>query len=306
MKDLEKTLGNRLKENVDLAPYTTFKMGGKAEFYFEAYSKDDLIKGVATAKKFTLPLTILGGGSNIIIIKEKINGLVLKNLYIAKEIVKETGGSVEIKVSSGYITTKLAQEAINNGFSGFEYFIGLPGTIGGALFMNSKWQNGSKEKKSFVCIGDHLLSAEIIDNCGKIKKVNRDYFQFSCGQSILQKTKEIVLSATFLFKKENKELLKKIADETLLYRQKTQPFGVFSAGCFFRNPKGLSAGQLIEKIGLKGFSVGNFYVSPKHGNFIIHKGAGDLKDLKELIRIIKERVKQKFGIELEEEVKFIN
>lgn len=306
LKVLKNNLGGgRIKKDIILAPYTTFKIGGKAEFYFEAYSKEDLIKSYTSCKETGLKFILLGSGSNVIVISRVIHGLAVRNLYKDIEIVKENNIEAKIIVSSGYIINKLAEETINKGLSGFEYFAGMPGTVGGALFMNSKWRSESKEKKSFVSVGDHLLSAEIIDNNGRVKNVNRDYFQFSYGNSILQKTKEVILTVVFLLKRKNKELLKKRADETLLYRQKTQPIGFFSAGCFFRNKDKISTGQLIEKLSLKGFSVGNFYISPKHSNFIIHKGGGKSEDLIKLIQIIKNKVKEKFNIKLEEEAIYI-
>ncbi|MBI2641239.1 hypothetical protein HYW87_01420 [Candidatus Roizmanbacteria bacterium] len=172
--------------------------------------------------------------------------------------------------------------------------------------MNSKWTNPTRY------FGDSLVSALILDKEGDVKKVDRDYFQFAYDSSVLQKTKEIVLTVTLKLKKAPSEALKKRNQNAMAYRKKTQPYGIFSSGCFFRNigeaerlRAGLptsSAGYLVDKAGLKGTKSGNFVVSDKHANFIIHKGNGDPKDLVKLLQIIKERVKEKFGVELKEEV----
>lgn len=297
---LEAILGkNRIRENVILSPYTTFKMGGPAEFYFEAYSKDDLIKAYQIAKKLNLPFLLIGGGSNIIVSDKKIEGLIVRNLYVDKKIIEKRNKDVRLQVSSGYPMNKLVKDTIEEGFSGFEYHLGLPGTLGGAIYINSKWT------KPVSYIGDALLSAEIINQKGKIKLVDKNYFQFAYDFSVLQKTKELLLTATFLLKKQDKNILKKRANESLAYRKKTQPYGVFSAGCFFKNINGKSAGYLIDKCGLKGYSVGDFYVSKEHANFIINSGKGKSDDLIKLIEYIKERVEQKFGVELKEEVVLI-
>jgi UDP-N-acetylmuramate dehydrogenase len=295
--ELKKVLGkDRVKKNVVLAPYTTFKMGGRAEYFFEAYNKNELIKTYRIAKKLGLPLLVLGGGSNVVISEKKIKGLVVRNLYGQKRIIKKNTKNVTWQISSGYSMTRLVKDTIDQGLCGFEYFLGLPGTLGGALYMNSKWT------KPLSCVGDNLISAEIIDKNGKIKNVDKTYFQFAYDFSILQKTKELLLTATFLLKKEDKNILRKRANESLLYRKKTQPFGVYSAGCFFKNVGGKSAGHLIDKCNLKGCSFGDFYVSQKHANFIINRGKGKSEDLMKLVKLIKEEVKKKLGVRLEEEV----
>lgn len=295
--ELKKSLGKpRVRQHVVLSSYTTFKIGGWAEFYFEAETREDLIKAYQVSKKLKIPLFLLGGGSKLAIVRKKIPGLVVRNLYQKKEIINEKKDYVDLLVSSGYLVSKLVLETIEQGFEGLEYHLGLPGTVGGAIFMNSKWT------KPLFYFGDYLICGYLIDENGKIKKVDRDYFQFAYDFSILQKTKEILLEAIFRLKKTDPAILKKRGEEALNYRKQTQPMGVFSSGCFFKNINGKSAGYLIEQCGLKGYRVGDFYVSEKHANFIINRGKGKGEDLMELIRIIKEKVREKFGVKLEEEV----
>jgi len=299
-KQLEKILGKeRVRNNILLAPFTTFKIGGPAQFFFEALSDDDLVHAVKSSAKLKLPITILGGTSNVIISDAGIKGLVVINRNIYKTIVCEEDKVVYLKVSSGYSMTRLAKETAEDGLTGLEFHLGLPGTVGGALFMNSKWTN----PVSYV--GDTLTSAKLINPSGEIKIVNRDYFQFGYDQSILQKTKEIVIWAQFRLKKAKPQAVIEQGKKAFLYRKQTQPFGVFSSGCFFRNADGRSAGELIDKSGLKGFRIGGARVSDKHANFIINFNHASSDDIKKLISHIKREVYQKHNIKLQEEVVFI-
>ena len=286
----------RIERNKDLLQYNTLKTNSIAEYFLEAKTRKDLIEGKKFAIKNKLPLFILAGGSNLAIVKSKIPGLVIKNNYQRLEVMKKNEKNIILSVSSGYQVSRLVNETVGWGFEGFEYHKGLPGTVGGAIYMNSKW---TKPEKYF---GETLIEGFLVDNRGKIKKVGKDYFKFAYDYSILQETKEILLDAVFQLRKTDPQVLKKRSDDAFEYRKKTQPLGVKTSGCFFKNVNGKSAGQMIDEAGLKDFSVGDFFVSPVHANFIINRGNGKTKDLLKLINIIKEKVKNKFGIGLEEEV----
>ncbi len=288
--------GLRIERNKNLLQFNTLKTESVAEYFLEAKTREDLIEGKKFTLKNNLPLFILAGGSNLAIVKEKIKGLVIKNSYKEFKIVEETDKYATISVSSGYPVSLLVNQTVNKGLEGFEYHKGLPGTVGGAIYMNSKW---TKPESYF---GENLICAYLVNGRGQDKKVEKDYFKFAYDYSTLQKTKEILLEAVFQLKKTNPEILKKRSEFAFEYRKKTQPMGVKTSGCFFKNVSGKSAGQMIDKVGLKGFSVGDFFVSPIHANFIINRGNGKTKDLLELIRIIKNKVKEKFGVGLEEEV----
>ncbi len=296
----------KIQKNINLFPFNTLRTNTIAEYFLEAKTREDLIEGKKFALKNELSLFILAGGSNLVIVKDKIKGLVVKNNYLKLKVIKETNDYVNLLVSSGYPVSKLVSETVEKGYEGFEYHKGLPGTVGGAIYMNSKWT------KPISYFGENLIYAYLINDPsfvktsegkrGQDKKVSRDYFQFAYDYSVLQKTKEILLEAVFQLKKTDPEILKKRSELAFEYRKKTQPMGVKTSGCFFKNVRGKSAGQLIDQVGLKGFAVGDFFVSPIHANFIINRGNGKAKDLLELVRIIKEKVKDKFEIELEEEV----
>ncbi|OGK10019.1 UDP-N-acetylenolpyruvoylglucosamine reductase [Candidatus Roizmanbacteria bacterium RIFCSPHIGHO2_01_FULL_35_10] len=293
---LEKYLGeDRVKENFNLSPYLTLRTKTTAQYYFEAESRTDIIKAKKASLSLKLSFFILGGGSNLAIIRKELEGLVVRNKYIYKKI-EIKNNDIFLKISSGYPVTKLAKELATEGYEGLEYHFGLPGTIGGALYMNSKWT------KPQMYVGDNLVSATLLDQTGKKKIVSKSYFDFAYDQSTLQKSKEIVLEAVFKLKKSDPQITKQHTDFALNYRKQTQPFGVFTSGCFFRNVNGQSAGQLIDQAGLKNLRVGKFHVSNKHANFIIHDGDGKPEDLKKLLNLIKNKVKEKFEVQLEEEV----
>ncbi|QQG44824.1 MAG: UDP-N-acetylmuramate dehydrogenase [Candidatus Roizmanbacteria bacterium] len=307
IKELESIFGkDRIKVDQNLSFYLTLRTQTKAQYYLEAESREDWVKvGQIKASK-KIPIFIMGGGSNLAIITDYINGLVVRNLYQKKEVIAETEDYVDLLVSSGYVVARLVIETIKEGWGGLEYHQGLPGTVGGAIFMNSKWA------KHHSYFGDQLLYAYLLETNGEIKKVDHDYFKFRYDHSVLQETGEILIEAVFRLKKEMPQVLQKKAQEALNYRSETQPKGIATSGCFFKNISEdiklrlklptTSAGYLIEHAGLKNLRVGDFVVSSMHANFIINEGSGKAEDLIKLLKLIKDKVKEKFGIDLEEEV----
>lgn len=306
LAQLKSILGERVQQHKNISHYLTLRTKTTAEFYFEAESREDWKNAFLAAKDLNIPFFVIGGGSNMAVLHDEIKGLVVRNLYQKKAIIKETDELVHILFSSGYAMARVVKETTDAGYEGFEYHLGLPGSIGGAICMNSKWT------KPLTYIGDNLVSATLLDKEGKIKLVTKDYFNFAYDYSILQETKEIVLEATFLLKKNDPELLKERAQSSLEYRKQTQPHGVATGGCFFQNIytedaerlgfDTTSAGNLIDKAGLKGKNIGGFVVSDKHANFIINTGEGKAEDLVQLLDLIKKTIKDEFDVDLKEEV----
>jgi UDP-N-acetylmuramate dehydrogenase len=307
---LKERLGDKVGENKDISYYITLRTQVKAEYFFEAESRDDLINAYKTAKELQIPFMVLGGGSNMAILVDILPGLIVRNMYQKFEVVEDTTEYGVVKVSSGYLISRLIKETTDRGMEGFEYQMGLPGSLGGGLYMNSKWT------RPLSYMGDTLTKAYILDKDGNEKVVDRDYFHFAYDYSILQETKELLLEAEFKLKKNDPALLKQRAQEAQQYRKETQPFGVATSGCFFQNISQedksrlqlptTSAGYLIDHAGMKNYQVGAFKVSDKHANFIINTGAGDPHDLIRIIQDIKNKVKDAYGVELEEEVRLIN
>ena len=298
----------RLEENKDISNLLTLHTSTIARYYTEVKTVEDFQEAAKKANELKVPFLVLGGGSNIVFSKMRINALVVKNLYLKKEIIAETETEIKVLVSSGYPTNKLVFEAISAGWEGMEYHKGLPGTIGGAIYMNSKWTKPQRY------IGDYLIKAVLMDCYGNLKKVDYDYFNFKYDFSILQQTKETIIDLVFKFKKVEPRILAERAKQAADYRSKTQPKGVATCGCFFRNisvvdQKRLnlptrSVGYILDNLNLKGLTVGDFTVSNVHANFIINKAnkKGRISDLKKLLGIIKKRVKDKYKIKLVEEV----
>lgn len=293
-------------QNKNLSPYFTLRTSVTATYYFEPESVSDWQSVVNVTHQNDINLFIMGGGSNYAILSDFIPGLTVRNQYRSISVLDESKSSVDLQVSSGYGISQLVRFTTERGYAGFEYHLGLPGTVGGGVVMNSKWTNPD------AYIGDSLLTATVLTPEGEIKTVDREYFQFSYGWSHLQKTKEILLDVVFRLSKENPDTLITRSKEALAYRKETQPHGIPTSGCFFKNitikeqqrldiPT-RSAGYLIDQAKLKGTSVGGFAVSDKHANFIINTGNGTRKDLKELLNMIKDRVQKKFDVQLKEEV----
>lgn len=306
LAQLQSQLGDKVIEHKDISHFLTLKTKTRARYYITVTTKEECIKAVEAARSAQVSHFILGGGSNLAAVHDTIPGLVIHNRYIKKEIIDETDEYTDIMFSSGYPMSRVVKETIEMGLTGFEYHLGLPGSIGGAIYMNSKWT------KPVTYCGDMLAYAFILDLDGKERKVDRDYFKFAYDFSVLQQTKEIVLEAVFRLKKENKDILKERSEQALAYRRETQPYGVHTGGCFFQNISEeqrlkanvptTSAGYLIDKAGLKGKRIGSFVVSDKHANFIINTGEGKPADLHELLDTIKSTIKETYGVELEEEV----
>lgn len=296
----------RIKERFNLSPYLTLKTHVIARYYMEAKTREDLLLAKQVSMQSNIPLLIIGGGSNVAVLHSELNSLVVHNRYSKFEVLSETDTDATLLISSGYPMALLVRKTVESGLEGFENHLGLPGTVGGGIYMNSKWTN------PYSYVGDSLLYAYLIGNDGREKKVDREYFQFAYDYSILHNTHEIILEGVFQLKKVDPAHLKKRSQEALKYRHETQPHGVFSSGCFFQNISQedqkkyalptTSAGYLIDKAGLKGAKEGNYYVSSKHANFILNNGEGKAEDLMRLIKHIKQTVLEKFGIELKEEV----
>lgn len=320
LQKLEETLGrSRVRIDEPMSLHTTFKIGGPAQYYIEVSKLNDLEKAIKIAHKLSIPIFIFGGGSNIIVSDQGIKGLVIKNNCRTFRILQMSGtvknkkaglNGALIYAESGVIMSQLVRFCIDNGLGGLEYQLGLPGTIGGALYMNSNFP------KKGAYVGDSLYKAKIITKEGDVREVEKTYFKFAYDKSILQETGEILLSAIFTLTPVDKKLLWERGLEALNYRNQTQPKGN-SAGCTFRNisivdamriptPDNItSAGYLIDKAGLKGQRMGDAMISPLHANFILNMGKARARDVVGLVKLVKDKVYDKFGAHLALEVKTI-
>jgi len=313
---LKKVLRERLKKDEPLAPFTTFKIGGPADYFFEAKIREELIAAVRAAKQLLLPWFILGGGSNLLIGDKGFRGLVIKN-NTGKITLKgirgrlrsgKAQGKVYVEAESGVNFNQLVRFAIEEGLGGLEMHLGLPGTVGGAIFMNSKWT------KPVSYVGDAVYQADLLSEESEVRTVPAAYFLFGYDKSRIQQTGEIVLSVVFALEQTDKNKLWETANASIKYRRMSQPQGVFSPGCTFRNlsqaqalslptpNQTVSAGFLIDHAGLAGYRIGDAQISLIHANFIVNQGHARAGEVIELINLVKAKVKAKYGVSLEEEI----
>ena len=323
--DLQKFLPN-VKKNISLKNYTTFKIGGKASYFLIIEKKEDLIHALKIAKKYSLPCFILGGGSNILVSDKGLKGIVIKMKNEKYKMPNTRTSSVRGKqntivyAEAGVLLPVLISKACNLGLSGLEWAAGIPGTIGGATRGNAGAFGQS--------MGDIIDEVEAFDlkNLKIIKLTNRKC-NFSYRDSIFKKKNNfIILSANFNLKKGNKKKITERVKELLNYRKEKHPQEP-SAGSIFKGvriqdlkkilfkefpeikgavkEKGIPAAFLIARCGLKERKIGQAQISGKHPNFIINLGGARAKDVKKLIFLTKKRVKNKFGIILEEEIQYL-
>lgn len=307
---------NFLKENVFLANLTTLGVGGKAKYFTEAKTQEELKSVVFCAEEKGLPFFILGGGSNLLVSDEGFEGVVIKTRNQNIKIFKNL-----IEVEAGFQLPRLAMLAANYGLGGLEFYIGIPGTVGGAVYGNAG---------AFGTETKDVLSQVKIFYQGKEKILAADNLQYAYRDSLLKRMPgAVILEAQFLLKKDNKEKIKKRTFAFLKKKRSSQPMDNNSCGCIFKNPEfprnqvsnaarkkllafdeinkfkkagRLPAAWLIDKCGLKGKKVGRAIVSDKHANFILNLGGATCKDIVRLTKDIKERVEEVFNINLEEEI----
>lgn len=310
---------DRLKLNEPLSKHTYFKIGGPADLFYESKTIGELTLAVQSAILYRIPYLVIGGGSNILVTDAGFRGLIIKNKTSLIQLKGFAGGVAKGKLDlkealvnsdSGVPANLLIRYTLDQGLAGLEDMLGLPGSVGGAVYNNSHHLG-----KLF---GDHIIEVSVIDLEGKIKKYTQSELKFDYDYSIFHETKETILSATFQLKRGDKDQLWELANAAVKRRGTTQPLGVPSSGCMFKNI-GLadamrlgtpdttqSVGYLLDKAGLKGLRVGGASVSDVHANFIVNDGTATSRDVLELVTLIKSKIKEKFGVDLTEEVVIIN
>lgn len=277
--------------NYPLKKLTTFGIGGPAKYFIEVTKIHEIQETLSYCTKTQLPYFILGKGSNILFDDRGFNGVVIANridfLEKKEEHIWHAG--------AGYSFSLLGTQTARAGLSGLEFASGIPGSVGGAVYMNAG-ANGRETCES-------LLSVDFLLPSGELKQFDRKDISFGYRFSSFQSAAGAIVGATFQLASFAQARTNQI--DLIRYRQRTQPYGDKSAGCVFRNPENQSAGALIEKIGLKGTSVGGAQVSPLHANFLINTGDASAANVIDLIQLIKNKIKDCKGIELECEVRYI-
>lgn len=296
-KRLSEALANGLRYDVTLAPYTTFGIGGRADLFYRAAGPEALVFAVRTAQNLKIRLFLLGGGSNVLVSDSGFEGLVIRNE--SKDIVVNRDN---VTCQSGALLEDTVNRACKQGLSGLEFAAGIPGTVGGAVRGNAGAFGES--------VGDRLTKATILTTEGDIKEVDRGYFQFGYRESRLKQTLDVLLSATFQLTCGDKAEIEERIAGNLKKRKESLPSQEKSAGCFFKNVvlngKKVSVGLLLDQAGAKRMGQGDAKVFAGHANILINTGSASAEDVRRLVSKLRRKIREKFGIKLEQEVVYIN
>lgn len=272
--------------------HITFRVGGNADYFVTPNTVEEVKNVIALCKQEEMPYYILGNGSNLLVSDQGYRGVIIQ---IYKEMSKiEVAGDL-IKAQAGALLSKIGSLALEQGLTGFEFASGIPGTLGGAVVMNAGAYGGE--------IKDIIEEATVLTPEGELLKLKKDELELGYRTSIIAKRDYIVLEAVIRLEVGDKEAIKQRMDELRFQRTSKQPLEYPSAGSTFKRPEGYFAGKLIQDAGLRGFQVGGAQVSEKHCGFVINKDNATAADVMELMRQVSAIVKEKFGVELEPEVK---
>ena len=281
-------------ENEPMSKHTSFKIGGPAKLFVSPADSNTLSELITNCKNYDIPTVYFGNGSNILFNDYGFDGVVISTSRMTEISLQDEN---IIECGSGVKNSVLCQFALENSLSGFEFLWGIPGTVGGAAFMNAGAYGGE--------IKDVIVGCEYITADGEIKEMSSDEMDLSYRHSIFSENGGIITKVKLRGKLDNKEVIRELMDELMDRRRTKQPLEFPSAGSVFKRPEGYFAAALIEECGLKGESVGGAQVSEKHSGFIINTGNATASDVKQLVEIIKETVFMQKGVQLECEIRVI-
>ena len=293
--ELEKLNLEKIEKDISLSTLTTYKTGGIAKLVVYPNNINNLKQMLKLIHKYNIKYFILGKGSNTLFSDKEFNGVIIKLDKLNNFKIKQT----EIYVESGMILSKLVQASVKNELTGLECAIGIPGTIGGAIYMNAGayGNNMSNIVKSVIVLNEKF----------QIKEIPLEKLKFDYRYSIFQDNKNLIcVAANIKLEHGNHDEIASKIKENLLKRKNSQPLEYPSAGSVFRNPKGNYAGKIIEELGLKGKIIGGAEISTKHANFIINKNNASSSDILNLIKLVQKEVKDKYKIDLKLEQQLVN
>ncbi len=295
----------RLRRDVVLAPFTTFQIGGPADLFFEAQTADELEAIIRVARETGTPFFLLGTGANILVGDRGVRGLVIRNVATHSS-VDQTRSRI-IAESGAIVFPDLIELAVSSGLSGLEHYVGIPSTVGGALWQNLHFLSPPPDRERTMFIEEVLLEAEILSEEGERRTVGAEYFDFGYDYSILHVRKDIVLTATFQLEPADEGRMREIMHANLAWRRQrhppldTEP----SAGSIFQKIEGVGAGRLIDGAGLKGACIGGACVTHRHANIIINFDNARAADVRALIEHVQGVVAKETGYHLKPEISFI-
>ena len=282
----------RVLQNEPMSKHTTFRIGGPADYFVIINTVEELKHVIEIAKANNKEIICIGNGSNTLVKDHGIRGIVIKlNL---KEI---TINNNEIKAEAGVSLPVLAKKAYENSLSGLEFACGIPGSIGGAIYMNAGAHGGE--------FANVVKETTYLDKNLNLQTVSRENQDFSHRHSMFMDTNNIIISTILEVEKKDKDTIEKKMEENMILRKERQPIGLPSAGSVFKRNKSFIPAEIIDKCGLKGYNIGDAYISEMHAGFIINKGNAKAKDVLEVVEHIKEVVRKKYNYELELEIRVL-
>jgi UDP-N-acetylmuramate dehydrogenase len=295
LRELNEYQVGTVKKDEELARHTTMKIGGPADLFIEPTSIEGLKKTMQLVQKYRVNWRAIGRGSNLLVSDQGIEGVVIKLGNNLKDMKLD---GTQLTVGAGYSIVALAVLISKKGLSGLEFASGIPGSVGGAVYMNAG-AHGSDISKI-------LTDAHILFEDGSLQWLTNDEMEFSYRTSVLQKKRPgIVVEARFQLTEGDKEQIVAVMQKNKDYRKVTQPYDSPCAGSIFRNPLPHFAGKLVEEAGLKGFQIGGAQISEMHGNFIVNAGNAKASDVLQLIEYVKKTIMEKYNIQMETEVEII-
>lgn len=294
---------DRLKQREPLAPYTTFRIGGPADAMYDATSADDLAEAVRLARATGTPYFVLGLGANILVGDRGVRGVVIRNVARAHHPVGDTG----LRAESGATIRELIFVAINRRLSGLEHYIGIPSTVGGAVWQNLHFLSPAPERERTMFIAEVVESVELLTEADERVTVNNAAMAFGYDTSRLHHTRDVALAVTFRLTPGDPFVMHRILQENLSWRGARHPWLDIhpSAGSIFKKIEGVGAGRLIDACGLKGFRIGGAQISHIHANIMVNLGGATAADVRALIAHAQRTVEEKHGQHLEPEIGFI-
>ncbi|WMJ23323.1 UDP-N-acetylmuramate dehydrogenase [Paludicola sp. MB14-C6] len=281
-----------LQVDIDVAPYTSFRIGGKCKYLVKPKNFTDIKEVVSILKNYNIDYYFLGNGSNVLVSDNGYNGAII---LLANNLTNIQVDGYKIDCEAGVALSKLCSVALDNELSGLEFAFGIPGTVGGAVYMNAGAYGGE--------IKDTILCCTYLDENNEIKTMYRNEMELSYRHSIFSDSKCCILSASFVLQKEDKDIIKNRMTDFMTRRKTKQPLEFPSAGSTFKRPEGNYASALIEQCGLKGYRIGDAMVSDKHSGFVVNVGKATCDDVLKVVDHIKQVVFEQTGYELECEIK---
>jgi len=301
---LNEKLLDSCKLGEPLSKHTYYRIGGPADALVIPRSHSDLKLIAQFVSQHSVPYFILGAGTNVIVADEGFRGLVIKTTYMNKTLdeIPCPPHELLLKVGASLPNSYLLGKAVQKGWQGLVFLTGIPGSVGGAVFMNAGTHLG---ETADVLVGVEYF--DLSDPSGEMISVNKEQLKYEYRKNHFLPQSALVWSATYRLTYDNSGETKKLFQETLKRRKKTQPLDHPSCGSVFKNPKafGIRAWEVIEKLGLRGHQIGGAQFSEKHPNFIINNGGAKAKDVIALIKLVKERAQKELGVEMEEEVRYL-